>query len=69
KRKIHAIGNGYISLDADYDQNYGMYSDGKMTIEDNVVVVDGKEINNIWNGLHMLPEYNIVNVESTPAEP
>lgn len=68
KRKIHAIGNGYISLDADYDQNYGMYSDGKMTIEDNVVVVDGKEINNIWNGLHMLPEYNIVNAQSAPVE-
>lgn len=63
KRKIHAIGNGYISLDADYDQNYGMYSDGKMTIEDNVVVVDGKEINNIWNGTHMIDDYNIVNVQ------
>ncbi len=68
KRKIRGIGNGYVTLDSEYYQNYGMYSDGKMTIEDNVVVVDGKEINNIWNGLHMLPEYNIVNAQSAPVE-
>lgn len=63
KQKIQAIGNRYMTLDADYDQNYGMYSDGKMTIEDNVVVVDGKEINNIWRGTHMIDDYNIVNVQ------
>ncbi|MDE6620306.1 MAG: hypothetical protein K2K74_07445 [Lachnospiraceae bacterium] len=51
-----------------YTQVYGMYTAGRMTFENYSVFFDGKEINNIWNGLHMLPEYNIVNAESTPAE-
>lgn len=66
-KKVIEAGH-YSGEDSTYDIGHGLYTAGRMTIEDHSVFFDGKEINNIWNGLHMLPEYDIVNVENVPVQ-